>query len=86
MKPGPPIHIRKMRVRVPGTSLQDGHAAAERLRERLENLPAGSGSGHIGAMRLRVQSHPGADSAAISDSVATAISSKLARNKAHSHA
>jgi hypothetical protein len=80
----PSIRIRKMRVRVPGTSQKDGHALVQQLSERLGALQPEPGQEHIGAMRLRIRGEPSMRGAAAS--IGDSIAAKLARSKVNPHA
>jgi hypothetical protein len=86
MKSTSKIRIGNMRVRVPGASKEAGYRLAQRLTEQLGHLPAGSAGAHIGALRLRIPGGPGLDASGISNAIAAAISSKLARTQSHPHA
>jgi hypothetical protein len=66
-----------MRVRIPGSSREDGHAFIRRLEEKLQPLSGELRDRHVGVMRLRIQSEPGWNMNAMADSVAAGMARRL---------
>jgi hypothetical protein len=83
MRQAPQVWIGSMRVRMPGASKEAGQALARSLCEQLRHLPTGCRPTHIGALRLRISGGSDEEPSAVSDAIATRISSKLASNSTH---
>jgi hypothetical protein len=80
------IHIRRMRLRVPGVSREAGEAIAASLHERLASLSLEGAPQHVGRMCLRLPGGDRMNAGAVADSVASAVSAKLTRNHGSAHA
>jgi hypothetical protein len=72
----PTIHIRSMRIRVPGATADAGEALAQALRAQLGDLAA-TRSVHLGAMNLRVPAPGPAGMHAVSGAITSALANHL---------
>jgi len=82
----PPVHIGRLRLRMPGDSRETGAAVARLLSERLADLQVNAEAAHFGVLHLRIPGGPDLGPEGIADLVSNALQRSLARPRNTTHA